>query len=226
MSSGGEGDELHKDIDDEDDNQIQEDDQNGDVNQQESENIREEIHGDEEDEKAMVRQTSNIGGVQTTMQNNVVGLSDPQDQEIQELLDNDDPILDEEEKNRRKLTDSQNNDLSQMDLSQTHTPAEREKVEQENYMKKMMDQERKRYDFLMIRNMKLKVELKESSEAIDNLNRKENAAMRQQNHYEEDESEEIKMLNHEIKVGTQHIHSLDKDIRALKKKQDQYSLYK
>ena len=96
--------------------------------------------------------------------------------------------------------------------------------EQKEYLKKLQEEEKKRFDFLMIRNMKLKVELKEASEVIDNLNKKERENLAKENEVEP-ESDEIKALNDILKDQQIYLNNVHNRNKTLKKTVDDYKNY-
>ena len=158
-------------------------------------------------------------------------LNNTKDQEIRAMLE-------EEDKNQAKLNASaklqdQNGGFFQKKSSKSkgssyyssNNPMKSiPEGDQKEYQKKLQQEEQKRFDFLMIRNMKLKVELKEASEVIDNLNRKERENITKENEIEP-ESDEIRMLNETLKQQQIHLNNLQSQNKSLKKDVDNYRNY-
>ena len=151
-------------------------------------------------------------------------LNNTKDQEIRAMLE-------EEDKNQAKLNASaklqdQNGGFFQKKSSKSkgssyyssNNPMKSiPEGDQKEYQKKLQQEEQKRFDFLMIRNMKLKVELKEASEVIDNLNRKERENITKENEIEP-ESDEIRMLNETLKQQQIHLNNLQSQNKIFEKR--------
>lgn len=85
----------------------------------------------------------------------------PEDEQIVEMLESyadENPSLIAEKKHQDKSKPDLKNAFSATDETLQAAQKKLSAEEQELYLKKLVEEERRRYDFLMIRNMKLKVE--------------------------------------------------------------------
>lgn len=84
----------------------------------------------------------------------------PEDDQIVEMLESyadENPTLISEKKHQDTSKPDQKTAFSATDDSLQAAQKKLSAEEQEVYLKKLVEEERRRYDFLMIRNMKLKV---------------------------------------------------------------------